>query len=509
MHFDLSDEQRTAFSRALAHVAAGLPEFSPVRNGPCLCGSGLKYKRCCAGRLPVTQPGARTRSLLNEEKYEEALHACRADITQYTIWHKSHTELSLPLEIPKLGSLLEIDVRALAELVDTLLWCYIKANLIDEFPAVLERLRYNIKDTRWQRKIVYFHAVHALWPDWEDEQAGRRELKKLGSIADDTDIETLQLYLDLFRADLTFSETNELIDRILSLSETLTDRLHYKGSKAVLYFTIGDHRRANAEVSEIIAEVRSKYDESKLSEFQRYRLALTLSFAGVLRQDDKLLTQAFNLYQQLLKEDHWSSYGRADLLGRIGEMYRHKGEWTEARKFYAQALEAHQSEIYKVFLSECLLQLDQLEEAAEVLSEVKSEDLSSAEYLDYGFALAALAIEKCEHGRIEDAKAALKRATVREPYFRERRDAVLLNLQEALTIGVSQTLIRRTRRLVADMARSAASYLILRPSFMGIGLDVGKIVEDLSKRGETQNATPGQRPRAPGRKVQSPSSKQP
>jgi tetratricopeptide (TPR) repeat protein len=483
MNIDLRDkESAAALGREVAEALGPRREFLPPRNGPCLCGSGLNYKRCCADRLPGREIGTKTRCLLKEEKYKEALYACRADITQYTIWHKNHTEPALRLAIPKMVSLLEIDIRALADLVDTLLWCHIKADLIDEFPAVLERLRYNIRDARWPRKIVFFHAIHALWPDW-DENAGRRELRKLGSVAEDNDIETLQLYLDLFGDDLTFSERQDLINRILSLSETLADRIHYKGSKAALYLSIGDHRGADRELSEIIDEARAKYGEGKLTEYERYRLALVLDLRGALCQDDKLLSLALSLYQELLKEDHWSSHGRADLFRRIGETYRHKREWAEARNSYAEALKLDPLEIYKVFLSECLLQLDQLEEATNVLFEVKPEDLSSAEYLDYGFTLAAVAIETGERGRLEAAKAALNRANARDPYFRERRDALLLNLQEALISGASPSLIRRTRRLLADLTRSAASCLILKPSFMGIGIDIGKIFEDLSKRG--------------------------
>ena len=294
------------------------PQFSPPRKSLCLCGSGLKYKRCCAERLPGAEHfDRRTRALLTEGKYKKALYACRADVTQYTIWHKSHTEPAIRLGMPKTGSLFQIDIHALAEIVDILLWCHIKTDMMDEFPAVLECLRDNIKDTAWQRKIVYFHAIHALWPDW-DESAGRRELKKLGSVADDNDVETLQLYLDLFGDDLSFSENQDLIDRILTLSKKLSDRLHYRGTKAFLYLTIGDQRRADDELSEVIAEARSEQDEEGLSEYERYRLALTLDLLGALRRDDALLTQALGLYQKLLKEDHWSPSGHANLLGLIG-----------------------------------------------------------------------------------------------------------------------------------------------------------------------------------------------
>jgi hypothetical protein len=86
--------------------------------------------------------------------------------------------------------------------------------------------------------------------------------------------------------------------------------------------------------------------------------------------------------------------------------------------------------------------------------------------------------------RLAEATATLKALQIGDPLFREQRDAVLLNVQEALTSGPSAPLSRRTRRLFAGLARFVSTYFVLKPSFMGMGVDVGKILEDLSKRGE-------------------------
>lgn len=460
-----------------------LPQFSPARNSPCLCGSGLTFKRCCADRLPgTTGLGNRTGDLYKDSKFKEALTACRADITQYTIWHKSHTEPAVRLGMPKKGSLFEVDLRALTEILETLFWCHIKCEMVDEFPAVLERLRGNIKDTEWQRKIVYFHALHALWPDW-NEDAGRRELKKLGRPNEEDDVETLQLYLDLFSDDLAFSEKQSLIDQILTSTKKLSDRIHYKGARACLYLMIGDELRAKSELAEIIDEVRGKHAEADLDNYERYRLAAATELLGMIQRDDKMLTDALLLYQNLLKEDEYSDEGRTNLLSLIGDTYRHKGNWESARQSYEEAIKLKPSPIHEVFLSECLLQLDRLADATKALTNVKQDQLDGAEKVDYAFVLAVLAIETGEHARLVNAKAVLGSLVVNGPYFRERRDAYLLNVQEALVSGVSQPLIQRTRRLLAYIAQSATRYLILKPSFMGMGVDVGKVFEDIAKKG--------------------------
>lgn len=66
------------------------------------------------------------RSFLKEGKFKEALYSCRAYVTQYTIWHKSHTEPVMRAGKPA-EYFLKIDVRALAAIVDDLMFCHIKA----------------------------------------------------------------------------------------------------------------------------------------------------------------------------------------------------------------------------------------------------------------------------------------------------------------------------------------------------------------------------------------------
>jgi SEC-C motif len=222
----------------------GKPRIPPLQRlppseGPCPCGSGLKFGRCCAERLPGTAHlGSRTAKFLSADKFEQALEAARADVTQYTIWHRSHTEPAIQMGMPKKGSIFEIDVRALADCVETLMQCHIKAEKSDEFPVVLERLRDNIRDTAWQRKITYFHAIHALGPRW-DVVAGRRELERLGPLVEDDDVETAQLYLHLFGDSLSFTEKLTIIDRILSNSKKLSDLLHYKGRELLCILLLG------------------------------------------------------------------------------------------------------------------------------------------------------------------------------------------------------------------------------------------------------------------------------
>jgi tetratricopeptide (TPR) repeat protein len=413
------------------HIAP--PRFTPTRNSFCLCGSGLTFKRCCVDRLPGTSElGSRTRKFLKEGNYKQALEACRADVTQYTIWHKSHTEPAVNRGMPKKGTIFEIDVRALADLVGTLFFCYQKAEKSDEFPAVLERLRDNIKDIIWHRKITYFHAFQALIGTEDDEKAAQRELKKLAPLVDDDDVDTRQLYLQLFGDSLSFSQKHEIIDKIITDTKSLSDRLHYKGALSALYLTIGDLTRAATELEEVINEVRA-LKTHELSFYERFRFAMDLSLLGSIREDNVFIDEAIDIFSTLLKSDNFTVSGRVNLLGLLGETYKYKSEWENAKASYERAINLERTAIHEIFLCECLLQLQQAGNAITIFDKIKREELNEAEDVDYAYVNAALAIDTGDRTRLDNAKLVLKSVRVQGSIFDKRRDAYLIDVQEALS----------------------------------------------------------------------------
>ena len=452
-----------------------------------MCGSGEKFKRCCSDCYSASQPGTRVYTLLREEKHEEALTECRAGITQYTIWHKSHTEPAVRAGFSEILPLLELDIKVLSQLVHTLFTCYVKADRLKDFPATLERLRANIDHVRWQRKITYFHALHALWPN-RNKAAGRKELERLGSVDDETDIEILHIYVDLFGESLSFSERQRLTDRVLQFCETDADRLQYRGLKAIGYLLIGDERRAAHELENGISAFRKSKKER--TDYDAYRFAQSLELLGSIRKDANLLREALQLCKALLSSDDWTRGGRAQLYRLIGEIHRHNEAWEESLRAYSEALQLGGAEVDKVFQSECLLHLGSPNEAIELIGKVQVQQLDERELVDYAFGLAVIGIETGDRGLLTQAEALLKSSDPAEPYFRQRRDSLLLGVVEAQREGPSAKRTERARQGLRRIAR----YLILQPNIMGLGVDVGKVVEDLTKGADAHSAgTPNKR----------------
>src|SRR5688572_14304507 len=136
--------------------------YRPKLNDDCLCGSGSKYKDCCWKRLPGFDIGKRYSAAIKEGKLEAALAACRADIVQYTVWHRTNTE---PLMLRGGDELLKIDVNALAEYVERLMWLYARSNRMGLWSETLERLGSNIRHPNWMRKVIRIRAMSLLGPD--------------------------------------------------------------------------------------------------------------------------------------------------------------------------------------------------------------------------------------------------------------------------------------------------------------------------------------------------------
>ncbi len=85
--------------------------------------------------------------------------------------------------------------------------------------------------------------------------------------------------------------------------------------------------------------------------------------------------------------------------------------------------------IVKVFMAECYLQLDQLNEAVDVISSVDVSLLDEAELTDYVSIFSAVSVETEDREKLERSKYLLKRQELHSPLTsRSRRDALLMSV---------------------------------------------------------------------------------
>lgn len=259
----------------------------PPLNSLCLCGSKLKYKRCCFedGTTDVITYMNQAIKLVGAHEFEKALVFIRKSITGYTIKHKSFTARFNPKD-KAIKDLYDMDIDALAEQVDILLECYRGLNDYDQFIDDLERLRQNISVFRWQRKITYFQILGRLGDKWS-ESVGKKEVRKLEPIDEDCDPELIELYYHFRADDLPFNKKIEVLDRLINSLSRSSQLLQYKSCKGVCYFLIGDEEKATSIIEHALEEYKS-FSLEEDGSYGIYVKARTLSLLGDLKQSADL-----------------------------------------------------------------------------------------------------------------------------------------------------------------------------------------------------------------------------
>lgn len=459
-------------------------QFKPSDAGPCLCGSGIAYAQCCKDHLPGFDRGSKLKELWKRAAWPEALIAARADLTQYTIWHKTNTEPRARIADPGIQMLLSVDIDAVGELTGDICTIHHRMNREAELPAVLERLRANINDPRWQRKITYYQALVANSIQGPD--AGAAEFKKLGEItAGEADVEILQAYLDLCRDEVPFARHIEICDQIIRLSSSVSNHLQYGALKGLAYIEIGDFDQAGKEFANAIAYAHVEQKRKDLSLRGRQLLSGVLVMHAMLSRSDKQFSEAEDILKELLADkDAWSAHGRACLYDALGELYRYWGKWAEGEAAYRNALATEQSGISAVFLAECLWRQKRTADAAAEIDAVDFNALDASGQADYAYTQASVAVEAADRGRLEATLKTLRGLRIAAPYFEQRRLKFIIEVQDAIANGPASSMWAKLQSALRGLNR----YLLLQPNIAGLGVNVNAIVEDIAtpKRGRKE-----------------------
>lgn len=452
----------------------------PKPNEKCLCGSNLKYKRCCARRLPGAQRiGKDYPRRVGEGEFEGAIEAARADVTQYTIWHQSHTARGL-FEGTSISAerIWHVDIEALSEYAERLLFAYRYAGLLEEMPAVLERLRRNIDSEAWRNKIIYLQSLCALGEDWNVE-LGFREISKLGPIDEVTDPILLAMYLNLAGPRISLASRLRLIDRVVDETEDDSTRIHQSLVKAALLYGHNDLRGAEEAVRKVI-QYSEELDD--LDPYQTLKLGQACYLLGGIELDKreegtehrKHLDRAIECFKKLLTQDGLSTSGLAGVHRDLADAFRLLGEWHTAFDHYVKASNVQESPILQVFRAECLNRLNRRAEALEVLDALTIEGFQDdAERADFVLKFAAIAVDTGDRERLGKARSLLGLDLEREPIHLQQALRMRSVVLDTIQHGKSASLQARAWAVLSEIG----SAIMLQPNFMGVGFDFNKLIE--------------------------------
>lgn len=402
----------------------------------------------------------------------------RADVTQYTIWHLSNTAPAIASR-PKLrdGWLMNTDIEALSYLVENLMWGYARNGWLNRLSDVLNRLKVNIDDPRWLRKIAYQRSIWALWRG--DRNKAKQELSALPVItADSSDVDLLQVHMDLYGTEMGLMERLAFFDRIRELSEVKSDKLQYGGARAVEILLSGDEQGAKSAFDETVALGREFEEQKPLSTLAECWFCKCLEGLAMLQRDQSLFAEIDRRLTKLVNlPDEWTPIGRANILRSLGDCRRYGGIYQAAIETYRASAKLHAAPELRTFEAECELHLGNIDEAYRLIRSVAVDKLDPPERTDHAFTSFEIALARGDKRSLLDARDLLKTAQTKQPYFETRRLQHIVTIGEALEALQNKKPLPEISSLAAGLQR-LSRYVMLQPNFIGIGLNGNAMIDD-------------------------------
>ncbi|MFL3317307.1 tetratricopeptide repeat protein [Klebsiella michiganensis] len=415
-----------------------------------------------------------------KKDYKAALKYVRLGITNYSILHKTNTSPYIHTNNKGVMWLLDIDIKALSELVHSLLDCYRGLHDYHSFECDLERLRNNISDNRWQRKITYFQILASLGDHWH-ERIGEKEVKKLMPIDDEDDPEIIQLYLHFCSDNLSFKKNIDILDRLISIIEKPREKLQYNVVKGIKYLCIGDQEESQRIIEAAIKDYEST-DWADDNSYGHMHHARAISLLGDLKKSAELKSLSIKEFTSLLDNHIWTDFGVADIHAEIGKSLFHIKRFDESIEHYRKSLEIIDSNLVKVFLSQVKLDLND-KTAIDIIKEVEIniDKLSSSELLDFIFTYASIGIAFKQKEMIDKSIRYLSNTPSLEPIFEKQKNKLISQISLLYTSGDlkdQNSLLVKLKNFLSITSR----YLILQPNIAGLGININNIVQDLTTK---------------------------
>jgi tetratricopeptide (TPR) repeat protein len=448
-------ERRRVVGKAPAKCFAEYHE--PGRNDRCVCGSGIKFKKCCLGQY--SSQSEDFWSACNAGDYGEALIHARRHLTWYVLSHRAHTEPLIESGSEVAEDWLLLDINVLSELLDHLFFCYVHTGIEDTFIDVFDVAQDYVLDPRWGAKIAYFRGLWFLRVK-KDDVLAREQLQSI-NLSKCNDPEYLGLYIQLNNSTLSFNERIELADRIIAHSNIESTKLHYRMFKSVQHLLIEERSDALSIIREAVSEYE-KVSPDKRSVFGQMTYAFSLQLYAQIGSLSEIYEKAISVIDSLVAD----GLGDSDLYRLQGDCYFDIGKVADAKTSYAES----GLEVSKVFLAECYMIESDLESARRTLDGLDDSVLSKYELFDFAISWAKLALYSL---KVADKKKALDLLSVVEaesPYFKAYRDN--------LKIDLLQLSPQSPKGVIQSVLLSLNKYITLKPNFFGVGIDVNQIIED-------------------------------
>jgi hypothetical protein len=465
---DIGGTKKPTARHLQVHAAA-------FEEGPCPCESGKAFCECCR---PILNDAGGLEAQPSD--WKEAERQDRAQFVRYLQWVQEHTIPLAKLSARSATLLIRIDLDALEELCDRVAMALARQGREAEIIPYLHATERRIPLPEFACRATY---LRSLWTylALKDVAAARVELAKLGDLSGCDHRRTLELAIDLNGLRMPIRQRLHLSERILSLAEG--DRgiqIQYLGLKAVSLLTLGEVE----EASKVLQVATAMVPAGSPSSFKDIEFNLKLARALAIRahvEDDPGLTRAAEHLLVAIPTDSFTPAGRSAFLMDLGRVQTDAGNFTAAAASFAAAAEAAPDPLAKVKWVLTSALAGDWETSAKVLDSIDDNELEPEYRLEYLEAVAALSMTRGDKVKAHRAVELLEDLEEPVPYFAEHRNRLVIELLEFIR-APSEVERKKVPPIFVTVASWLSRYGHLKPNFMGVGVNVNQILDDLVKR---------------------------
>lgn len=448
-------------------ATSSLVFHEPGINNSCVCGSGIKFKKCCKNTYS-SEASELFFNAYNNGNYKDALIHARNYFTWYALSHKAHTVSLNNAHHAISEHMLSVDIEVISELLENLHLCYYQLKRIDDFLDVIERVRNVVQDKRWEIKIAHARGIWYL-ADQHNAAAAFASIKMI-DIQSCCDPDFLTLYLDVNPIRLSLAETVDITDRIIANTKKESVKLQYRVLKAIKLYLACQQENFSNMVEEAISDFAS-LSEKKKSLYGKVQLVNTLEIYGKITHKSDVLERGREEVKKLIKDvKHGSKKLIADLYKLLGDFEEDLTNHHDAIEAYSESLKLMPSELTKVFLAKSTCASGDFNKATELLKAIDDTMLDELGDFDLAISWALIAAKSRIYASIEEAKKRLKAVKAYDPAFIQLRDQLIIDLLET-NPKIKSGSIRK-------VIRTLNKYISLNPNFFGVGIDFNKMIDD-------------------------------
>jgi len=410
---------------------------------------------------------AKGRALVAKREFRQALPELRRHLTWYRLSHLAHTAVFLPTTNPAVLHLLEVDILAMFEMTERLMFCYMKTGAIHDFPAVLNELRSAIEDPRWLAKVTYLHALYLR--NFRSKAAAWRVITQSRLLSAVEDAELLSIAIEAAPPDFPPQDRITLAERILAVSDDPDHQLKYTTVKVILMFAeLGDTSGINHLLAAL--ETYEKIPVGKRTTYGQWQLGSCYTLTARLAGREDLAKRAVAQFHSCLPNPDYTAIARADMLRECGECYIQLQDWQKARACFEASLNEADDALTLIYLAGAMVGQKEYSSALDTLENIDIRKLRPAGKVDLGFAWAELALATQEGAHKARALVSLQELQDTRGYFEKVRLALIAELKIERPID---------RARPPFLRRMFTRYLALQPNFFGLGLNLNAIIEDI------------------------------